>query len=312
MSAASVDQTEVDLSPQALEANEWSSASHGEGLKVNDGCSGSGTMSPGSEVGSEENLLAKDYQSNLKILVVTTTLFMAFVFAEIIGALASNSLSLLGDAAAMSVDVFTYGSNMYAERLKSQGRGESERDRMILEVYVPMFSISALLGVTIYILSDAVHTIRNPPAAGVVDVNFLYGFSSANFVIDVVSTYLFYRKGKSAFISEIHHTHTFHTDRFHLSSAQVPLNPDDCGHPFSGKNELPEAKKNLNMISAFTHLGADSMRTLSVFIAAVIVTTRGYSADICDAWAAIIVSGTIFFMVIPLLSEVYKAAFRDT
>lgn len=41
---------------------------------------------------------------------MTAVLFALFVGAEIIGALAGHSLSLLGDAAAMSVDVFTVRS----------------------------------------------------------------------------------------------------------------------------------------------------------------------------------------------------------
>ena len=45
--------------------------------------------------------------SNQRILFYTMILFAAFVTAEIIGALASGSLSLLGDAAAMSIDVLT-------------------------------------------------------------------------------------------------------------------------------------------------------------------------------------------------------------
>ena len=45
--------------------------------------------------------------SNRMILWVSAITFLLFVVAEIIGALAGNSLSLLGDAAAMSVDVFT-------------------------------------------------------------------------------------------------------------------------------------------------------------------------------------------------------------
>jgi Co/Zn/Cd efflux system component len=45
--------------------------------------------------------------TNKFVLWVSALSFSAFVCAEIIGALASNSLSLLGDASAMSVDVFT-------------------------------------------------------------------------------------------------------------------------------------------------------------------------------------------------------------
>lgn len=51
--------------------------------------------------------LETQVQENYKILFVTAVSFFIFVVAEIIGALISGSLSLLGDAAAMSVDVFT-------------------------------------------------------------------------------------------------------------------------------------------------------------------------------------------------------------
>ena len=62
-----------------------------------------------SEIEGNPAVLAKPPKkvTNQTVLMVTTFLFAAFVVAEIIGALAGNSLSLLGDAAAMSVDVFT-------------------------------------------------------------------------------------------------------------------------------------------------------------------------------------------------------------
>ena len=61
------------------------------------------------------------------------------------------------------------------------------------------------------------------------------------------------------------------------------------------------------MISALTHVGGDTMRTMSVFFAAVIATA-GQPSSLCDAWAAIVVSFTICIAVIPLVNEIYKAA----
>ena len=46
-------------------------------------------------------------RNNQRILGVTMVTFALFVIAEVIGALAANSLSLMGDAAAMSIDVIT-------------------------------------------------------------------------------------------------------------------------------------------------------------------------------------------------------------
>ena len=50
---------------------------------------------------------------------------------------------------------------------------------------------------------------------------------------------------------------------------------------------------NVNMASAFTHVGADTMRTAAVFIAALVSTVTGASGSACDAWAAIVVSFSI-------------------
>lgn len=61
---------------------------------------------------------------------------------------------------------------------------------------------------------------------------------------------------------------------------------------------------NLNMMSAFTHVGSDTMRTLSVFVAAVIATSTGYSGNLC----VVVVSVKIFAAIIPLCAEIYKAA----
>ena len=57
---------------------------------------------------------------NKFILIVSAISFGLFMIAEIIGALAGNSLALLGDAAAMSVDVNAYLTNLYAEYAKEK------------------------------------------------------------------------------------------------------------------------------------------------------------------------------------------------
>jgi hypothetical protein len=55
----------------------------------------------------KETIICGYHVDNNFILTVSAFSFALFVAAEIIGALASGSLSLLGDAGAMSVDVFT-------------------------------------------------------------------------------------------------------------------------------------------------------------------------------------------------------------
>ena len=42
-----------------------------------------------------------------------------------------------------------------------------------------------------------------------------------------------------------------------------------------------------------------------MLIAAIVSSVTGFNADICDAWAAIIVTVTIIAIVIPLIREIY-------
>lgn len=181
---------------------------------------------------------------------------------------------------------------MYAECQKKRGNKITESTRFMLEVYIPSFSVCALIGVTGWICSDAITVIMDNETSDDVDVAFLYGFACANFLVDFISSGLFYLKGEDVLFSEaiiLSSRHSF------------VLEKDDI--------EVPNKKKasNLNMISALTHVGGDTMRTSSVFIAAVIATC-GQPSSLCDAWAAIVVSFTICIAVIPLINEIYKAA----
>jgi Co/Zn/Cd efflux system component len=176
---------------------------------------------------------------------------------------------------------------MYAERLKNQGRTMDRQTRRVLEVYVPTFSVCALLGVTGWITSDAIAVINGGGDGDDVDVIFLFAFASANFLVDFISSYMFYVRGRDILVSD-----------------RMSFSIDVHDH------HTPTTKANLNMMSALTHVGGDTMRTASVFIAAVIATASNASSSLCDAWAAVVVSFTICCAVIPLINEIYKAARR--
>ena len=185
---------------------------------------------------------------------------------------------------------------MYAEWLKSKGEELSLRTKIILEVGIPCFSICALLGVTAYITSDAVEVIKSNGADDDLDVHFLYGFAATNFLIDVISTYLFYARRKVVFL---------------CSGSHEKLPEAEFSDVSTTSEEKPQDKpqeKNLNMISAFTHVGGDTLRTCAVFIAAVVSDTTSASGTVCDAWAAVIVSITIVICVMPLTKDIYHKA----
>jgi Co/Zn/Cd efflux system component len=207
---------------------------------------------------------------------------------------------------------------MYAERVKSRSGGKlDERTKRILEVYIPSFSVTALLAVTGYITADAISTIQSGGDGDDVNIYFLWAFSVANFFVDLFSSLMFYLRGKDGLLAQrasllgghpeiaAHGQHdlshaplrTFSLDRRSIDMTKRPIIP---------KAILP----NLNMLSALTHVGGDSLRTLSIFLAAVISTAGNQSAALCDAWASVVVSITIVICVIPLCREIYRAAFN--
>lgn len=259
--------------------------------------------------------------SNQTVLSITCISFSLFVIAEVIGAISANSWSLLGDAAAMSVDVISYFTNMCAERIKSGGGAISPRMQMSLEVHIPLFSVTLLVAVTIYVTVGAIGDIVTTPTDDDVDILFLWLFSSLNAVVDIVSGYMFYSKGTDVFYEDESLERRSQLDAdmspnskhamvdengIRTSNGSDPNENDVVPSPTSPATN-DNGSKNLNMISAFTHVGGDTLRTLSVFIAAAVATAGSIPGYLCDAWAAVFVSITIVIMIIPLLHEIIGA-----
>jgi len=242
--------------------------------------------------------------SNQLVLQVTCVSFLVFVLGEVAGAIIGKSWSLLGDAAAMSIDVMTYFCNMQAERIKARKGYVPPATKMILEVYVPTLSVTALLAVTAYVSVGSVHDILYPPEDDDVNIYIMYGFAAGNTVVDIISVFMFVRMGRAAFMQDKHALTHDHDDA--VSNAEG----DEGSEESTPRSVVVGTEKNLNMISAFTHVGGDSLRTISIFVAALIANLKLGAPYLCDAWAAVIVTVTIVLMVIPLISEIWKAYHR--
>jgi Co/Zn/Cd efflux system component len=235
------------------------------------------------------------------------------------------------------------------------------------EVVIPSFSLAALLSVTVYISLQSI-TVLSAPAEQQRNVNvaYLFGFTTANFVIDALSSYLFcFKGGREAFTHHHHDTDDTNSGKSNSNSsgnktggncsvkeidllddviksglhdveAPLPQHPlpqqqledypititveSTADTTTSSQQQTKEQgvveatvvtrKSNINMISAVTHLGGDSLRTVAVFVAAMVAQLTGARSDLCDAWAAIIVSFTIVLLAVPLLVEIRKAFSR--
>lgn len=258
--------------------------------------------------------------SNEVLLEISLFLFLGFACAEIIGASVSSSLSLIGDAGCMSVDVITYICNAYVEWLKGRFGRMNNRTRYLVDVVIPSVSVVALLAVTIFITVDAVLILMHPPPDRL-DVSYLYGYSLANFFVDIVCTCLFFLRRDVFHEKEIVPQISLDTTVLDDDKEFGYLEADDdddgigsedaflSGHaPVATRQAEVETKKNLNMMSAFAHVLGDTLRTMAMFVAAAVSTSTGIHSDLCDAWAAIAVSASILALCWPLVREIYKAA----
>ena len=186
----------------------------------------------------------------------------------------------------------------------------SRRTNIILEIMIPSFSVICLLGVTGYVAADAVHVVM-AGAADTREVNlyYLYGYSVAGAVIDIVSSIFFFKDGTG--------TEVFFTNGTKLVSPVISTTSNVMLAEETRIASLEDApqttrKVNLNMMSAFTHLTGDSMRTAAVIIAAMVSSIGGYPSQICDAYAALVITGTILIMTIPLITEIFRAYVKLT
>jgi Co/Zn/Cd efflux system component len=220
-----------------------------------------------------------------------------------------------------------YFCNLFAEWMKSDDSRLTWRNRLLLEVLIPGFSLVMLLSVTIYVTNEAIDVlIHDSTDHDSVNVFYLYGFATGNLVVDIISSYYFCAKGGSDVFVTYHHPPAFTLEENVSTSDDQALilrkgyarQPESVkADDISTNNyvdldgaQQPQPKPNLNMVSAFTHLGGDTIRTLSVFVAAVVSTAAGIPSQTCDAWAAIVVSGTIVLIAFPLVKEIMTAYAR--
>ena len=63
-----------------------------------------------------------------------------------------------------------------------------------------------------------------------------------------------------------------------------------------------DSKDNLNMLSAFTHVIIDTLRSLAVMVAALLASVFGFDPDRADAIAAVVCSVLTFVSTFPLFA----------
>lgn len=270
--------------------------------------------------------------SNLYSLLFAFLSFLSFSIVQLCFSLKANSQAMLGDSLTMILDALTYGGNGLAEYAKGKETGRPLRQSktlLYIECLGPSFSVITLVAVTIYILVEASKTIRgfhdsndNVSSDDDTNVEIMLLFSSLNLLIDIVNVYNFIknrnRKREDAesisSSSDVDFGDKESTDNINIDSNNSKSNnsnddDDDIISNNTSKKSL-SVDDNMNMCSAYTHVFADTLRSVAVLVAAMIAEFAGANGEYCDAVAAIVVSAIIGCSACPLIAGLYKLWFR--
>eukprot|EP00039_Didymoeca_costata_P003638 m.68809 g.68809 ORF g.68809 m.68809 type:complete len:281 (-) comp12003_c0_seq1:81-923(-) len=225
---------------------------------------------------------------NQLLLLVAFVTFTLFAIAECLAAVFGHSLSLLADGLTMLVDSATYAFNLVAERKK---KGASEVKVLQLELFSPTFSILALIGTTVYILNEAINSLTGPEAV----------------CNDTLTRNMSTTVGSTTSTSDVDDTCGDDVNIMILwifSSINLVIDIVNIVMFYVERRRSPE-KGNLNMLSALTHVAIDTLRTVSVMVAALLASVFGFDGDLADTYASIACSVLTFSSTLPLFKSIF-------
>ena len=226
-------------------------------------------------------------------------------------------------------------------------RRRKKRQVLYLEIVPPLISVATLIAVSVVVLADAVETILKRIASAEEDADaddmpnawIMFIFSLTNLALDVLNVTCFAKVKDFGFFM-LHHLFGGTAS----DSEEGPKRVTSLGIEMEPPNEstrlvteedevdvevMEEEKKddsvkteqridpyyeevqrtaNLNMCSAYTHVVADTLRSVAVVIAASLATIFDFiTPDVADATGAIVVSFIIAISLGPLLAGLFEA-----
>jgi len=237
----------------------------------------------------------------------------------------ANSEAMLTDALAMFVDAFTYLLNMLAERCKrhqlfvdeSKSINELIRQREIYNLYMelisPILSVFALLGVCFGSLNGSIRFLLHSGRTGMEAPNLtiMCTFASLNLALDIWNMIVFdkdpcnagnhlIRKVVRNDVIEIVDHEIISTECSTLLNKGCDLVAVEDGVHLTSKRKV---NMNLNMVSAYTHIIADTLRSIAMLVTVGLIPIfTSWDPEDADACANTLVSLIIIFSLGPLLS----------
>lgn len=199
------------------------------------------------------------------------------------------------------------------ERVRLEQQFLKRRRHLQLELVPPLMSVSILVIVTIIVLRNSIQTLildRNREESEQTQPNLdvMVAFAAVNLFVDLFNVTCFARAK---------HLLGYNTSEQSGTEQQYGEVIDDDVHSGSNTDDVqsgtdPEeseedTKVNLNMCSAYTHVFADTIRSLTVIVASVTAqVSKLVTPEEADAAAAVIVSAIILLSLVPLFSGLIR------
>jgi Co/Zn/Cd efflux system component len=203
-----------------------------------------------------------------------------------------------------------------------------------MEILPPLLSVMTLVIVTIVVSYRAILVLAGPPApesAQHPNIELMMGFSIFNLGLDMLNVFCFasakHLLGYSTV--EAHGVHDGESrpstglspmgySRARESSPTTDIENGNTGEQRDGlttnyttddDEDEDEHRTNLNMCSAYTHVFADTLRSLAVILASTISQLAGaVTPEVADSAAALAVSILILLSLIPLFQGLIQSA----
>ncbi|KAL7527429.1 hypothetical protein ACHAXR_001958 [Thalassiosira sp. AJA248-18] len=227
-----------------------------------------------------------------------------------------------------------------AEKMRLERHLQSRRRHLHLELVPPLMSVSILLVVISFVLRKSIHTLvldahRNEREQSRPNLVLMMTFSTLNLLLDVVNVTCFARAkhlmgynteekkegeevqeydfvdnnddsmGHNGVHYEIHDAMPGGSGSDECRNENFPDNTT-TNDPIGSEENDEDNGVNLNMCSAYTHVFADTLRSIAVVIASIIAeVVDSVTPEVADATAAVIVSVIILLSLFPLFRGLF-------
>lgn len=204
-------------------------------------------------------------------------------------------------------------SNGDVERDRLEEQFLKRRRHLQLELVPPLMSVSILVIVTIIVLRNSIQTLildthREESEQTQPNLDVMVAFAAVNLLVDLFNVTCFARAKhlmgyNTSVQSETEHQYgEVIDDDIHSGS-----NNDDVESGTELEESEEDTRVNLNMCSAYTHVFADTIRSLTVIVASVTAeVSKLVTPEEADAAAAVIVSAIILLSLVPLFSGLIR------